>query len=1158
VSPSIVLIAVFAYIALLFGLARLGDRQQFVEHGWAKQPLVYALALGVYCTSWTLYGLVGTASVSGWKYLPILLGPTLLFTLGYPILHRILTICRQEHLHSIADFIASRYGKRQGLAATVTLLIMIATIPYIALQLKAVSDTLLITVDTRFLVNQDLTLVTALCMIAFALLFGANRLDISGYHSGLMTAIAFESLVKLVVLMFVGCLALVWFVEIDFKQTNAAASAMFSEAPSLWRFLTELLLSACAIFCLPRMFHVTFVECLSFKHLQMSRWVFPIYLVMIALCILVIAWVGNLLFFNDSQVTGDMYLIALPLAKDMPWLALIAFIGGFSAATAMTIVATITMSQMLSNDVILPILLKRKGGQAIFNDFSTSLIFARRLTVILIVVLAYLYQVVLAEHEALTSIGLIAFALVVQLSPAILFGLYWRRGNANGVYAGLIAGLSLWFYTLMLPLLVDAGLMDGHILVEGLFGFTWLRPEFLFGFSFADEFTRGVLISLSANIFLFLWYSMSSTEALSDRIQAIAFTSMEKSAQYNYDDIELKDLRALLSQFVGKAAVEAIYANSHKQTKQDLIAQTQQALSGVVGIASSQAMIESLRSGEKLAVEEVVTIFEETTRALRFNQDILSASFENISSAISVVDENLMMIAWNKRYETMFNYPEGMLRIGLHVSDLVRFNARRGLLGPGDIEEHVRKRLSKMALGESYRVVRDHQDEPIIEIKGMPLPNGGYVTTYDDITEFITAQNELERSNVYLEQRVKERTKTIENINRNLRQEIERRKLVEEQLIAAKLDADEANASKTRFLALASHDILQPLNAANLYVSSLLDVGKDNRRDLSTLDQIKSAIHSTESIISTLLEVSKLDTGAMLPSIEAFDLNTLLNGLVNESRVQLGDSVSMSYVTTSVAVLSDKHYLRRILQNFISNAIKYTEKGKILIGCRYRGKKIEICVYDTGVGISKVDQQRIFDDFYRVSGSQKVAGVGLGLAVAARFSDLLGYRIRCRSDVGQGSCFSISLPRAEKIDIAPPKAPSEVDQDDLVGLRVFYVDDQMQNLQATQQLLERWQCHVSIADSAGSAFTLAANSAAPDVLLMDYNLDNDNTTGIELATKMSQCWKHKVPVCIVSAGVEVGLPAKVADAGFEFLRKPVKPGRLRALLAQFKQRQYRK
>ncbi len=1153
-SSVVIVVALVSYLILLFWIARIGDRRRFSQSGWSRHPLIYTLALGVYCTSWTFYGLVGTAASRGWYYLPILLGPMLLFTLGFPLLQRIATISRQENIHSIADFVASRYGKRQSVAVVVTMIMLVATVPYIALQLKAVTDTILFSVGDIPFASQDMTLLAAGSMILFTLLFGANRLDVSSYHSGIMVAIAFESLVKLIALAAIAIFAFGLSNGFD-TSLNDSANSVFRRStltPSFW-VLT--LVSAATIFCLPRMFQVTFVECLSESHLKFARRGFSLYLLAIAVAVFVIAWVGNQLL-ADTKVMSDTYVLALPLTHGNKTLGLLAFIGGFSAATAMIIVASLTLSQMLSNDVILPLLIRTQRNRSPVLDYSRSLIFARRFTVMAVIMMAWLYQHKLAENVALTDIGLTAFALVVQLAPAIIFGLYFQRFNAIGLFAGLACGALIWFVSLMIPLLCNAGFFSPAVLTEGLFGMELLKPEKLFGLTFSDAYTRGVVLSIVVNVTVFYFVSSLDRTRLSDRIQAVTFVSRERVRQDSSVQelsINRADLTALLTPFLGESATARLLEDEKQKdtmfASPQLLAHAEQVLSGVVGVASARAMLKSLCNGESLGVEDVVNIFEETTKTLQFNQEMLFASFESISSAISVVNADLEIVAWNKRYEQMFNYPKGMLRVGRPVADLVRFNAERGMLGAGSVEQHVQTRLHHLMAGKPYRVVRTH-DHGVIEIKGRPLPKGGYVTTYNDISEFINAQNELEKANINLEQRVLERTREIEDINASLREEIKKRQETEEELLKAKSIAEMANASKTQFLASASHDILQPLNAANLYASALLERPGLDSELMESLRHLHSAIGSAELIISNLLEISRLDTGALKPQTRQFALRDVLEPLANEFRVQTGKDVTFHCQDTSLWTESDPKYLRRILQNFLSNAVKYTRGGKILLGCRRRGSEVEICVYDTGPGISEVHQQRIFDDFYRISGD--IEGAGLGLGIALRFSHLLGHQIDLRSREGQGSVFSLFVPIREKSDSDSTVSIAAGITSGVENLHIFYVDDEENNIHAMGKLMDNWECRLSSATSAKSAQAYMQANSAPDVILIDYQL-GEHINGLELAEILCKHWGD-VPVCVVSATPDEDLVYRSGEFGYDFLRKPIKPSKLRALLERYVQK----
>lgn len=1149
-SIALLAVVMVTYLSLLFWLASRGDKLQFIKHSWTRHPLIYALALGVYCTSWTFYGLVGTAATKTWSFAPILIGPMLLFIFGQPLLRRVALLCRQENIRSIADFLASRYGKRRGIATSVTLIVFVATVPYIALQIKAVTDTFLLVANTERFSAEEMGLITSVAMITFAQLFGIKRLDVSGYHAGLMSVIALESLVKLFALLVVAAFALtIIFTEFPEQHINTIVENYLHIDLSL-RFWVETGVSAAAILCLPRMFHVTFVENLSNRHLSVARFVFPAYLILIGLCIVVIAIAGNAHFSYGAINTtpADTYVLALPLSYQYHWLTLLGFIGGFSAATAMIIVATVTLSHMLGNDVILPLIIHRHQRHANTNsvpaNYSRGLMLARRITVALVVALAYVYQRALAGNAALTDIGLIAFALVVQLFPALIFGIYFHRGNAYAAYAGLAAGCSLWFVTLMLPLLVQAGAVATVLVDSGFAGINWLRPEYLFGLEFADPFTRGVVISLAANTLFYWLFSLAGKLQLADRIQARAFVDRSRalpSIDTQQTKLQLNDLRVLLTQFLGESATAKLIARHHdfdagQEVNSSLFDAAEHALAGIVGVASSIAMLTSVSTGKHLAVEDVVNMFEETTKALRFNQNMVVASFETISSAISVVNADLKLVSWNRRYEEMFDYPAGMLKVGVPVDELVRFNSSRGLLGPGAANEHVQRRLTHLRLGQPYRVVRGHGSS-VIEIKGSPLPGGGYVTTYDDISEFIDAQEKLEKSNLYLEQRVKERTAELE--------------------IAQKA-AEEANRGKSRFLALASHDILQPLNAASLYAGVLLENAKDSDpENCETILHLRAAIQSTESIISTLMEIAKLDTSVLTTEIKTVSLNTLLESLINEYQVQLRNTVELRYVATQLHIKTDQRYIRRILQNLLSNAVKFTRQGKILVGCRRRGDQVEIFVCDTGPGVHPDELEQIFTDFYRSASQHDVEGLGLGLAVAARFSRLLQHRIQCKSILGRGSCFSVVAPLAIRQDDSSNDSLEELPPPSsaLQGRKVVYIDDDAANIHAMETLLSNWGCHMY-------GYTITADilceaeqqpDNCPDLLLVDLQLDHQNN-GIKIAKLLQEIWQHRVPTCIVSASQDPNLAALVATHHFEFLRKPLKPGKLRAVLEQLLKR----
>lgn len=1142
--PSLLLVIV-SYLAILFWIARIGDKHHADRGSWTRSPAVYAFALGVYCTSWTFFGLVGTAAESGWLFMPILLGPILLFVFARGLCLRVARLCQQENTRSIADFLSARYGKRRGIASSVTLIVLLSTVPYIALQLKAVTDSLMLISPQAQSLGDEMGFLIACAMVGFSLVFGVRRLEMAGYHGGLMSAIAFESVVKLVAIVAAALFAFTYILSdpANIEAANIAVDEFFW--PSLdYRFVLQTIVSALAILCLPRMFHVVFVEQLSESHFRFGSRVFAFYLLIFILCIIVITIAGRVIL-QGQNISGDSYVLLIPINERQHWLTLLTFIGGFSASTAMTIVATVTLSYMLSNDVILPMLLRRRKEYSPAPDFSTALINARRITVLLVVGLAYLYQLAFAGNAALTDIGLIAFALAVQLAPAMLFGIYSQKGNATGTYCALAAGCLLWFFTLFFPLMARSGAISGGILESGLFGLQWLRPEHLFNFEFVDAYSHGVTISLLANIFAYWLGSFFSDAKLADKIQAKAFFSLSraKSSEKN-TSYQIADLYALTVKFLGENATQQLIRRHSEQgetvASAGLLDAIEHALSGIVGVPSAIAMISMLEDEKKyLGVEDVVNIFEETTKALRFNQDMIYASFESIESGISVVNEELHVVSWNRRYEEMFNYPANELTVGRPVEELVRYNAQRGMLGPGSINELVSRRLSHLKTGKPYRVVRNH-GECVIEIKGSPLPNGGYVTTYTDISEFIDAQERLEKTKLYLEERVRQRTN---------------------ELLKAEQTAVEANIIKSKFIAQASHDILQPLNAARLYSSLLLEQAKKTGGDnVPTIEHLNEAIESSESIIATFLEISKLDTGAIQTTLSTVPIRAILDPLINEFNVSVKESLSLEYIPSTAYVHTDPRYLRRIVQNFISNALKYTEKGRIALGCRRHSDSLEVCVFDTGPGINESDLGRIFDDFYRVSLDSDIPGAGLGLAVVKRFSDLLNHPIECTSVKGKGSCFSVLVPYGLKAESTAATAAiplNEMPHESLLlGKSLLYVDDDEQNVRAMQALLSEWgaQPITAIKAEDAQAFVDDSGVPVPDVIIVDWDLNDDND-GIMLTNFLRKGWGKNIPACLVSAAPDANLGALAASHQMEFLKKPIKPGRLRATLEQLLKRQ---
>ncbi|RUO61822.1 PAS-domain containing protein [Pseudidiomarina insulisalsae] len=1151
----LLIVAALAYVASLFAVAHWGDKPGSWANRLSYRPSVYSMSLAIYCTSWTYYGAVGNAASFGWAYLPILLGPILLFLFGLPLVEKLVSVSKQQNITSIADFIASRYGKRQRLALFVTLIAALATIPYIALQLKAVGMTFMVLTEnttalTQFSINE---LAAAALMAVFAMLFGTRHIEVTEYRNGMILAIAFESLVKLVALLAAAWFAWSVFSDVSpitmWQQLRQPQSTQWSwQALSEFDFIVQTLMAAGVILCLPRQFHVTVVDNVNVGHLKTARWGFPLYLMLVAAAIVPIALAGNLVL--GSGVDGSTFALQLPLLQQQTWLAVVIFIGGFSAATAMVIIASVTLSTMITNDVIMPLILQRGqsftfsrsagAGQTEVRSFQGRLLFIRRVAIALILLLAYLCYYLWAANTGLVSIGLLAFSVVLQLLPAIIGGLYWRRGHARGVYIGLGAGLLAWLFSVALPMYLPHESSETSII------------------------TQGTVISLLLNSAAYIVFSLLAQARLVDRIQAMAFvkprTAVQEHTIGRHHQATNGDMLLLLKTFVGEQrtrqllayfndAQQAMLDDSNKDdvASREFIDYVERALTGVLGAATARSLIEAALRDRRLHLEEVVHFFDDTTQALQTQQSILFSSLENLAQGISVVDAELRLVAWNKRYLDLFDYPDGMVKPGQPIATLIRYNAERGECGPGEIDELVNKRLNYMQMGSPHRFIRRRGDGRVIEMVGNPLPNGGFVTSFTDITEHVETAQALEEANIDLEQRVHLRQRKIREINNELTEEIDRRRKVEVELKQAKQEAEQANASKTRFLALASHDILQPLNAARLYLSAL-DESTLTPHNQQLSAKLDTALTSTEHLLSTLLQIAKMDQGALQPSFRHVKLSSILQPLLNEYQVLAQQrEIQLRSHWREAVIYTDPTYLRRIIQNFLSNAVKYNRvQGKVLLSVRPRGDAFQIAVWDTGPGITTQQRHRIFDAFYRGQNT-RVEGVGLGLSVAKRMSEQLHCELKLTSEEGKGSCFMVTVPRGAADQVELPSSAHDTSMPN-EQLTLVCVDDDQENLSALRALLEKWGCTVETFTSSATALQYASTHEAPDGVLLDYQLGDDEHDGLSLVKALRGYWGEELKGALVTAMRDDQVRLLAREQQLLFIAKPVKPAQLKALL----------
>ncbi|MBV7479583.1 PAS domain-containing hybrid sensor histidine kinase/response regulator [Pseudomonas sp. PDM31] len=1149
-STGLIAAVALAYMAIMFAIAFYGDRRSAPLPPRVR-AWVYSLSLAVYCTSWTFFGAVGQAAEQLWSFLPIYLGPILLL-LGAPwVLQKMVMISKQENITSIADFIAARYGKSQSLAVVVALICLVGVLPYIALQLKGIvlGVNLLIGAgaDAMGTRAQDTALIVSLVLALFTIVFGTRNLDATEHHRGMVLAIAFESLVKLFAFLAVG--AFVTYGLYDGFDDLFDQAMLAPRLEQYWKetinwpsMVVQTGVAMMAIICLPRQFHVTVVENIDPQDLRLAKWVFPAYLALAALFVVPIALAGQMLL--PSSVLPDSFVISLPLAQAHPALALLAFIGGASAATGMVIVASVALSTMVSNDMLLPWLLRRNNAERPFEVFRQWMLSVRRVSIVVILLLAYVSYRLLGSTASLATIGQIAFAAVTQLAPAMLGALYWKQANRRGVFAGLAAGTFLWFYTLVLPIAAHSlGLP-----LSSFPGLAWLHSNPL-GLPITPL-TQGVVLSLAGNFTLFAWVSVLSRTRVSEHWQAGRFIGQEINARPRARSmlaVQIEDLLQLAARFVGEERARQSFIrfayrqgkgfNPNQNADGEWIAHTERLLAGVLGASSTRAVVKAAIEGREMQLEDVVRIADEASEVLQFNRALLQGAIENITQGISVVDQSLKLVAWNRRYLELFNYPDGLISIGRPIADIIRFNAERGLCGPGEAEVHVARRLHWMRQGRAHTSERLFPNGRVIELIGNPMPGGGFVMSFTDITPFREAAQALTEANEGLEQRVAARTQELSQLNVALTE--------------AKGTAEAANQSKTRFLAAVSHDLMQPLNAARLFSAALCHQEDGLSADAQKLvEHLDSSLRSAEDLISDLLDISRLENGKINPARQPFVLNELFDTLGAEFKaLARQQGLTFRVRGSQLRIDSDIKLLRRVLQNFLTNAFRYA-KGPVLLGVRRRKDELCLEVWDRGPGIPEDKQQVIFEEFKRLDSHQTRAekGLGLGLAIADGLCRVLGHTLRVRSWPGRGSVFSVSVPLA-RTQAALPAKVVELNGKLLNGAQVLCIDNEDSILIGMNSLLSRWGCQVWTARNREECAALLAQGVRPQLALVDYHLD-DGETGTELMAWLRTRLGEPVPGVVISADGRPETVAQVHAAGLDYLAKPVKPAALRALLSR--------
>jgi len=561
-------------------------------------------------------------------------------------------------------------------------------------------------------------------------------------------------------------------------------------------------------------------------------------------------------------------------------------------------------------------------------------------------------------------------------------------------------------------------------------------------------------------------------------------------------------------------------------------------LSSAIGASTSRFVLSRLVGRRGVSRRTALKMFDDATAEIQTSRDQLQHALDHARQGITVFDSNLSLRTWNREFVDLFDFPPSFLRAGLGLDAIVRFNASRGVYGPGSSDDFVAERIESLLNDEKPSRLRLRSSERVLEIRSARLPDGGIVTTYTDVTETVRAEEALAEANEELERRVQERTAELERLNR--------------ELAGAKTAAEEANLSKTRFLAAAGHDILQPLNAARLYASALNEAVDKTDDKAQLAGNVDASLEAVEEIIGALLDISRLDAGAIRPVVADIPVNDVFRLLEIEfTPIAAAKELKLRFMPCELSMRTDRHMIRRLLQNLVSNAIKYTPRGRVLVGCRRAGEALRIEVWDTGLGIPESRQREVFQEFQRLDeGARAARGLGLGLSIVERLARVLGHTISLRSRPGKGSVFSVTAPIGAKPSVVVEEvpAPSPASREPLAGLFVLAIDNEPRALEGMRNLLDRWGCRVETASGLKEAIAALDRAGAPDVVVADYHLDEGDGLAA-IAAIRGRCARD-IAAILATADRSQDVRDAAQRADVQILNKPVKPAPLRALLAR--------
>jgi len=1149
-SNWLLVLVSIGYISLLFLLAYLGGKygHKFAAY---QHRIIYALSAGVYCTSWGFLGTAAQAATGSLSYVSLYLAPILLFVFGWGFIQRIIKISLALNITSIADLLSARFGKSQKLAIVITLVALIGTMPYIALQLKAIVYSYILLQENQDLPVWQLGLIVSFILACFTILFGVRSIDISERHPGVMVAIAFESLVKLIAFIMVGIFVCYFIFDSPWQIFRLSIDKINLEnqlkPASLINILGMLVIACAAFLCLPRQFQVMFVEIKEVGYASLSRWLMPIYVLIFAIFAAPIGLSGFLLY-GDSM-SGDAYALFLPAYNGQLWLSLFAFVGAVFAASSMVIVSTIALSTMLSNEIVFPLIFKYSRRQHHdFCHFQSQLLLIRKALVVFVIALS-LCLLLLSPPDTLSSLGEVAFGAIAQIGPVLAAAFIWRRATLSGALSGICTGFSIWAGFNFLPQL---GVYT-HLLQGSEYPGT----------------TVVTLFGLLANVLVLWAVSVSTRQNLREQTQSKLFYPEREQALWSLPKqpkVDIHELEFLVARFIGvdKAAQSfAAFTQQHQEHNAKdfdaaLVTHTETTLASVLGSASAKLVTSFALGGQEMAFDQVAQLAEDNSnQQMEFSRSVLQSAIENASEGISVIDSDLKLVAWNQRYLDTFNFPEEFIYIGSPISQLIRHNLSLRPKYATTLNQEVQKRLAFIKEGSRHSSERKLENGMTIHIEGNPIPGGGFVMIFSDITRYRQTERSLKAENDDLGGRVLARTQELEQANKELEQ-------ANQELAQARYKAEQAHLKKSQYLKACSHDLLQPLSAARLFSSAISLSAKVSDKERHQIHQIDTSLAIANDLLLDLNEIARIESGNITPVLKATSVQQLFSVLSSEFSALTSEyQIEFSCKSSRLYIQTDMTLLCRIIQNFLSNAFRYANRGRVLLGCRRQGDSLNLQVFDTGPGIPTDKQQQVFEQFAQLQNSNSIGpkGLGLGLNIAQSLAQLLDHKIALKSQLGKGCMFSVTVPITAKpaLSTTPTKAPSST----LQGVKVLCIDNEETILAGMMDLLSAWKCEVFIAQNADQAIAIfKTQGSSLDFLLVDYQLQDivsppdsrarqqdHQKDGIALIQYLQNLSRYPLPAILITATTDedVQLRAQVADIGY--LPKVIKPIALRALMS---------